>query len=141
MPSNGYYTPGRNQGYYTPVQDSTAQFMPGYQVQQAPQSAPQNGLLWVQGEPGAKSFFVAPGQSALLMDSEAPRFYIKTADGSGMPLPLRVFEYAEVTGQAARQPAPAMDYSQFVTRDELERRFAALTQGKTRNKKEDTENE
>ena len=86
-------------------------------VQTAP---PQSGILWVQGEAGAKSYMLAPGQSVLLMDSEAQQFFIKTADQSGMPMPLRTFTYTEVT---AGQNAPHPDY---VTRDELEARLAAL---------------
>jgi hypothetical protein len=34
------------------------------------------------------------------MDSEGSRFYLKSSDASGMPLPLRVFEYAEITASA-----------------------------------------
>lgn len=79
---------------------------------QAPQS--NQGILWVQGESGAKSYLVAPGSSVLLMDSEGERFYLKSSDASGMPQPLRVFEYREVTG---KQTAPDMS-DRYVTRDE-----------------------
>lgn len=80
-----------------------------------------NGILWVQGESGAKSFIVLPGQSVLLMDSEESKFYIKTADRSGIPLPLRTFTYSEVTEgpkiAPAAQPDPDME---FITRKEFE---------------------
>ena len=33
----------------------------------------------------------------ILMDSEQTRFYIKTTDASGMPAPLRVFTFEEIT--------------------------------------------
>ena len=52
-----------------------------------------NAINWVQGEAGAKSVPVAPGQKVLLMDSETNVFYVKSSDVSGMPLPLRIFEY------------------------------------------------
>ena len=65
---------------------------PQYPVQQQPSN---NGINWVLGETAAKSYAVAPGQSMLLMDSENPVFYIKSTDQSGMPLPLRVFDYTE----------------------------------------------
>lgn len=101
--------------------------------QQAQYPQPQSGgILWCQGEAGAKSYPVAPGGSVLLMDSEGSRFYIKSADPSGMPHPLRIFEFREVSAQAApsvspvQQTAPAPDMSAFVTRDELEKRLAAL---------------
>ena len=58
-----------------------------------------NGIIWVQGEEGAKGYLVAPGENRLLMDSENSTFYIKSTDASGMPLPLRVFDYTERTGQ------------------------------------------
>ena len=46
------------------------------QVPQVPQT--NQGILWVQGEAGAKSYLVAPSTSILLMDSENEYFYIKT---------------------------------------------------------------
>lgn len=86
-----------------------------------------NGLTWVQGIEGAKSHFVSPGQSALLMDSESNSFFIKTADASGMPLPLRVFDYKERTGQQTHPaPAPQVDTSVFITREEFESRIAEI---------------
>lgn len=54
-----------------------------------------NAIIWVQGESGAKAYPVAPGNSIALFDSENDRFFIKTTDASGMPLPLRVFNYVE----------------------------------------------
>jgi hypothetical protein len=63
-------------------------------VPQTPQQQ-NNGINWVLGETAAKSYAVAPGQSMLLMDSESPVFYIKSTDQSGMPLPLRIFDYTE----------------------------------------------
>lgn len=86
-----------------------------------------NGILWVQGEAGARSYMVAPGASVLLMDSDSEAFYIKSADPSGMPMPLRIFDYKErvsqpVRRQDAQQVAetasePAAEY---VTRAEFE---------------------
>lgn len=131
--------------YYAPyfqVPDTLAQFKAPYQ---SPQQAPQqqnSGLLWVQGETGAKSFLVAPGQSALLMDSEATRFYLKSTDNSGMPLPLRIFEYQEITRQAtAKTELAAMDPGQYVTREEFETRLAQMTAKPAKKVKEETENE
>lgn len=54
-----------------------------------------NGITWVQGEQAAKSYPVASGQSIILLDTEASTFYIKSVDQSGMPLPLRIFDYVE----------------------------------------------
>lgn len=103
--------PGQmNQFQQQPVQ------MPAQTVQQPQQN--NNGILWVSGEVGAKSYLVAPGTSVLLMDSESEKFYIKSTDVSGMPQPLRTFEYHEVgTQMPPKQPAQNMD-SKYVTRQE-----------------------
>lgn len=90
-----------------------------------------SGILWVQGEAGAKSFPVAPGKSVMLMDSESQTFYIKSADVSGMPLPLRAFDYSERFASAEPVVAPGADY---VTREELEARLAELLSDKKQKK-------
>lgn len=78
-----------------------------------------NGLIWVQGETGAKSYFVAPNTTVLLMDSESQQFYLKSADPSGMPLPLRVFEYTEMKPEKASE-SKTMDLSSYATKAEIE---------------------
>lgn len=92
------------------------------QAQQC-QSVPQanQGLLWVQGEAGAKSYLVAPNTTVLLMDSEGSRFYLKSTDGAGMPS-LRTFEYKEVLQDAsqAQQSAQINLDDKYVTRNEYE---------------------
>lgn len=108
---------------YTPT-GAMPDMLAQYRAQQTAQPAQQGGgLIWVQGEAGAKSFLVAPGQSVLLMDSENARFYLKSADNSGMPQPLRVFEYSECNAHASA-PAPAQaaafDPAHYVTREEFE---------------------
>lgn len=117
---NPYFPTG-----YSPYQQLAMQ-----QYQQAMQPQQQTGgLTWVQGIEGAKSHFVSPGQSVLLMDSESNSFFIKSADTSGMPLPLRIFDYTERNAQAAPQAptaAPVVDTSGFVTREEFETRIAEI---------------
>lgn len=120
-----YFPTGYNpMGNYNPYQV-------GYQQVQNAQQVQTGGLQWVQGEAGAKAFPVSAGQSVLLMDSENDVFYIKSTDNSGMPLPLRTFDYRERTAQnapkaAQNAPQSAIDTSLFVTRDELEKRLAEL---------------
>ena len=103
-----YYNPYQNQYMAQPVQ-----------VQQ-PQS--NNGLIWVQGEMGAKSYLVAPNTTVLLMDSEQQRFYLKSSDASGMPLPLRVFEYTEKAQNTPKMASEekTMDLSSYATKAEIE---------------------
>ena len=89
--------------------------MPPVQQPAFMQRQENNGLLWVQGEAGAKSWFVAPGSTVLLMDSESQRFYLKSADPSGVPT-MRTFEYTEVG--TAKPTAPTQAQS-FVTMEEF----------------------
>lgn len=119
------------QNYYpypqTQYQDRLMQLQNNYQqavgtLPQAPQV--NQGLLWVSGEIGAKSYLVAPNSTVLLMDSDAERFYLKSADNAGMPN-LRIFEYKEVTNMPQNAPqAPNFDENilndKFVTRGEYE---------------------
>lgn len=114
--------PGQmNQFQQQPVQ------MPAQPVQQPQQN--NNGILWVSGEVGAKSYLVAPGTSVLLMDSESEKFFIKSTDVSGMPQPLRTFEYHEVgTQMPPKQPVQNMD-NKYVTRqeyDDLKGKYEAI---------------
>lgn len=81
----------------------------------------QQGILWVQGQAGAKAYPVASGNSVLLMDSEESVFYIKSTDQSGFPQPLRVFDYKERTVEKNVE---------YVTREELNKALAELKKGK-----------
>ena len=125
---DNYYAPFYQPSYYgTPAQNR--QYPQQYQQ---PATQPQQsgkGLIWVQGEAGAKSYLVAPGNTVMLMDSESERFYIKSADASGMPLPLRVFAYQELTQQGVQAPVVAEqpNLNNFITREEFEQRIASLT--------------
>lgn len=126
------YAPGYMSGYYQmgqqmppPMPDQLAQLRQGYQAPAQQQPAP---IIWVQGEEAAKAYMVAAGNSVLLMDSESSVFYIKSTDASGMPQPLRIFDYTE-RGKMAQQKVEAAD-GRFVTREEfdaLRARFDALT--------------
>lgn len=94
-----------------------------YRPQTAQTPTPQNQIIWVQGEAGAKSYLVARGETAVLWDSENPYIYIKSADMSGMPS-MRIFEITEKTGNI--QNVAKVDTIEYVTRtefDELKRQF------------------
>lgn len=132
------YQPGYMPNYY-PMGQQMPSAMPDQlaRLRQAAYPQPQQPaqqtapIIWVQGEEAAKSYLCAPGNSVLLMDSEKSSFYIKTVDASGMPQPLRIFDYAERTA-AQKQPTQAaqVQAKEFVTRaefDALAARFDALT--------------
>ena len=99
------------QQYYQPQQYVPQQVMPQTNQQQ------NNGITWVQGENSAKSYPVAAGQSILLMDSESPVMYIKSTDQSGVPLPLRVFDYKERSNSSSNAQEQKTDY---ISRNEFD---------------------
>lgn len=107
-------------GYYPqPMQDNLTQLRQQPMMQQQAQQS--NGVIWVQGEEGAKAYMVAPGNSVMMLDSEGSRFYIKSTDQSGMPLPLRVFDFKErATAQQATQAAFQTAEVEYVTRKEFD---------------------
>ena len=98
-----------------------------YQPYQAPNyltnPQPDNGIIWVQGESGAKAYPVQNGKSVVLFDSESEHFFIKTADISGMPQPLRIFSYKESNEIEIKSQ---IDTSNFITRDEFEEAINSL---------------
>ena len=131
-----------NQMQNAVVQPSTAS--QPMQTQTAQQSSQ---IIWVSGEAGAKSYLVAPGNTVMLLDAENSVFYLKSADASGMPLPLRIFDYKERT-TAAQQAfggsvaAETVNLDNFVTRKEFDELKASIaSQNKPKNKlTEDAEN-
>lgn len=140
-----YYAPFYRPMYYGQQNafDSFNQINPQFQAPQPSVPPNQNNtFIWVQGEAGAKSYLVPPGNTVMLMDSEASCFYLKSADVSGMPLPLRVFKYEEIAEttvprmvQGSTSPHP-----DFITREEFEQRLSALTQSRNELKGDDVEN-
>lgn len=99
-------------------------YMPQYQqpVQQAipqPEQKPENIYAWVKSDEEISNYLVAPGKSVLLMDTRSSKFYIKSADASGMPLPLRVYEYKENTPQTAAAENP-LNIGEYVKREEID---------------------
>ena len=97
--------------YYPSVQ-------PQMNMQPQLQTQQNNGITWVQGENAAKSYPVVAGQSILLMDSENPVMYIKSTDQSGMPLPLRIFDYTERT--ESRSQSVQEQKIDYISRNEFE---------------------
>ena len=85
-----------------------------------------NGIIWVQGEAGAKSYLVAPNTTVQLWDSESQTIYLKSADASGMPS-IKTLDY---TIREMQNSQPAImnqpDLSKFVTWDALEEKLNSL---------------
>lgn len=103
-----------------------------------PQPPINQPINWVSGEAGAKSWIMGKGETVLLMDSESQVFYLKSTDQTGMPMPLRIFEYKERATEAP-QNAIMTAGAEYVTRqeyDELKELVNAL-----RKEREATKNE
>lgn len=99
------------QQYYQPTQQYVPQMVTNNAQQQ------NDGITWVQGENSAKSYPVAAGRSVLLMDSESPVMYIKSTDQSGVPLPLRIFDYKERSQPSSNAQEQKTEY---ISRNEFD---------------------
>lgn len=158
QPNYGYQYP--YYGTQPPIADNLAQLrMNANQMQNAvtqpsmpsqPMQQQSNQIIWVSGEAGAKSYLVAPGNTVMLLDAENSVFYLKSADASGMPLPLRIFDYKERTTTAQQAfggvvTGEGVNLDNFVTRKEFDELKASIasqpTPKKTKNNlTEDAEN-
>ena len=99
---------------YQPMQPVFPQYRQPVQqpVQQQPQQ--NQGIIWVQGEAGAKSYLVAPNSTVQLWDSESKTIFLKSADASGMPS-MKILDYT-IRGESTEKPAPVPEYA---TREEV----------------------
>ena len=101
-------------------------YQTGYQPQdlpimqsQASYHAPySNGINWVSGEVGAKSYLVAPNSTVLLMDSDDAVFYLKSADIAGLPT-LRTFSYVDIESNQNKQKSNELQ-KELVDREGVE---------------------
>lgn len=119
----GYYMPSLYYGQqsYTPVPN-----MPiPQQSYSPPPQQPQNaqGIIWVDGEVGAKAFQMPQGWPAgtpiPLWDTNDTVIYLKSMNQMGMPNPLQKIHYTmEENKNQSMLPAP--ETQNYVTKNELE---------------------
>lgn len=119
-----YYSNIQTYGAAAPT-NPVQQPVPQQQVPQTFQN--KNVFEWVQGEAGARGYMVPAGMTAWLMDSERQTFYIKSTDVSGIPQPLRIFDFTERTAQHVPVPEPK---SEYVTKDEMKAYIAEIMKEK-----------
>ena len=87
-------------------------------------------IVWTMGLESAKAYPISPGRTILLMDSESPRFFIKTVDMNGYAS-LKAYTFQEEEA-AVNNPAAA----EYVTKSQLEEAIAAaITQIRTTEEK------
>lgn len=110
MAYNNYFPATYQPQYYYPVN----------QLQQTPAAAqPNNGIIWVQGEAGAKSYLVAPNNTVPLWDSETQTIYLKSADASGLPS-MKIIDYTIRDVPPARLQTQAQPAENYVTKEEFD---------------------
>ena len=100
------------------------------QMPQTMQNQSGSGIIWIQGESGAKSYLVAPGATVVLFDSEAQTIYLKSADATGLPS-MRVLDYT-IRDQKANNGVFGNDQSSYATKQEFDALRAELEQIKAR---------
>lgn len=91
------------------------------------QPTQNNGIIWVQGEAGAKSYLVAPNNTVQLWDSESQTIYLKSADASGMPS-MKILDYKIRNSEQVQMNSPVSENNRnYVTLSEFNVIKAELT--------------
>ena len=75
-----------------PMQQPIQQMAMQTPIQTMPMAQPSDDRIWVQGEAGAKAYFVAANATVVLWDTESPTLYIKSADATGKPLDMDIID-------------------------------------------------
>ena len=101
-------------------------------VQQQPQQQQSTGVIWVQGEAGAKSYLVAPNTTVQLWDSESQTIYLKSADASGMPS-MKVLDYTiranslqNASAASSARDDKSIDYATKSDLDALKKQITSI---------------
>lgn len=112
-----------NGGFPMTYQPATQFYYPQYQNQALAQQPQTNagGIIWVQGEAGAKSYLVAPNTTVQLWDSENQVIYLKSADATGMPS-IKVLEYTvrDFSGATRHPNFDMANNTEYALRSDLE---------------------
>lgn len=101
---------------YYPMQNNS---YPNQMAVTPSQPTQNNGIIWVQGEAGAKSYLVAPNNTVQLWDSESQTIYLKSADASGMPT-MKILDYSIRDNTVPNAtPVAVTPVNDYVTREEF----------------------
>lgn len=120
--NNGFpmgYQPLYYPQQFQPQQPMMANPQPQQTQQQPAQQPMNNGIIWVQGEAGAKSYLVAPNTTVQLWDSENQVIYLKSADASGMPS-IKTLDYTIREMKQSHAPTMVTQATEYATREDLE---------------------
>lgn len=80
---------------------------PNFANYNRPNNQMRDERIWVPSYAAAEAYLVAPGSFVRLWDSNSNLYYEKTTDYSGRPMPIRIFEYKEMSQQ---MESPANNY-------------------------------
>lgn len=87
-----------------PMQQPIQQMAMQTPIQTMPMVQPSDDRIWVQGEAGAKAYFVAANATVVLWDTESPTLYIKSADATGKPLDMDIIDLSRRSKNIATMP-------------------------------------
>ena len=120
-----YNNPYGGYPYGVPYQPYQYGSYPNFGQQASPQMNNQqqsqtNQYAFVNGIEGAKSYQLQPNQSILLMDSDGPLCYMKSANGMGQST-LRYFKLMEVSENDLRNNSQSrINSNDYVLRTDFE---------------------
>lgn len=126
-----YPVPYQNPWNYSGAYGQTCpQYAQNIQTPQT-QTAGNHGIIWVDGEVGAKAYQLPAGWPAntpiALWDTNDTVIYLKSTNPMGMPNPLqkakyKLEEYHQVGQRSGEQdPVPVHDMSDYVRKEDLEK--------------------
>ena len=119
-------------GYSNVGQQMYPQYQQNYpQMQQVSQGQNVHGLIWVDGEVGAKAYQLPQGipanQPVALLDTNDTVIYLKSVNPMGMPNPIQKAHYTleehRGTGPAksgVAEPESAPDMARYVRKEDME---------------------
>lgn len=76
-------------------------------------------IVWTMGMESAKAYPLMPGRTVMLMDSESPRFFIKSVDNNG---------YATMKAYSFQEEQMAPQTPSYVTKEQLDAAISAVLQ-------------
>lgn len=141
--NNGYpeYSNGYMQNTFLPYPYNQSQFNAGQVVHPTAQNYmnPMNqmnslqqgnngGIIWVQGEAGARAFSnVRPDAPVALWDSEESVIYIKSIDSTGKPS-MTILDYTERNSEEQKESTPKIEYATKEQIDNLTNQYTSFTE-------------
>lgn len=82
-----------------------------------------SNIQWVQGESGALAFPVGPGQTVILLDSDDPVAYKKSADETGKPLHMEIYDLVK---RVTTPTVPTFNSDEYVKKNDIKSMITEL---------------